>query len=62
MPAFLNVDNRAALESLAALERLDAETVLFGHGDPWRANLAAAVAKRGRLLEDLGSPAILSQS
>ena len=44
MPSFLNVDNRAALASLAAIERLEAELVLPGHGDPWREGPAAAVA------------------
>ena len=44
MPSFFNEDNRAALASLAAIERLDAAFLLPGHGNPWRGGPAAAVA------------------
>ena len=44
MPRSMNVDNDRALASLAAIERLDAELLLPGHGDAWRAGPAAAVA------------------
>lgn len=45
MPRYLNVDTRSCLESLAAIEHLDAELLLPGHGDPWREGPAAAVAR-----------------
>ena len=38
-----NEDRPHALASLARLEDLDAETLLFGHGDPWRDGARAAV-------------------
>jgi glyoxylase-like metal-dependent hydrolase (beta-lactamase superfamily II) len=38
-----NEDRARALASLAHLERFDAETVVFGHGDPWTGGLAKAV-------------------
>jgi glyoxylase-like metal-dependent hydrolase (beta-lactamase superfamily II) len=34
-----------AVASLDALEALDAQIVLFGHGDPWTGGVGAAVAK-----------------
>jgi hypothetical protein len=43
MPNFLNVDNRAALDSLARLEEQDVESILFGHGDSWRDGTQSAV-------------------
>lgn len=45
MPSFMNVDNRAALASLGAIEGLEAELLLVGHGEPWRRGPAAAVAE-----------------
>jgi glyoxylase-like metal-dependent hydrolase (beta-lactamase superfamily II) len=39
-----NESNADALESLAAIEALEADTLLFGHGEPWRQGAAAAVA------------------
>jgi glyoxylase-like metal-dependent hydrolase (beta-lactamase superfamily II) len=38
-----NEDRAQALESLARLEDVEAETVLFGHGDPWRGGARRAV-------------------
>ena len=43
MPNFLNVDNRAALDSLARLEEQDVELILFGHGDSLRDGTQSAV-------------------
>jgi hypothetical protein len=43
MPRFTNVSNALALESLAAIEPLNAEVVLPGHGDPWFGTPADAV-------------------
>ena len=44
MPRFMNEDNAQALRALDALEPLSADVMLFGHGDPWRGGVAAAVA------------------
>lgn len=38
-----NDDRPRALVSLALLEALEADTVLFGHGDPWRGGIQTAV-------------------
>jgi glyoxylase-like metal-dependent hydrolase (beta-lactamase superfamily II) len=45
MPKPFNVDFERCFESLGALERLDAEVLLPGHGEPWREGAAAAVAR-----------------
>ena len=45
MPRVLNVDNRLALESLTAIERVEAPVLLFGHGDPWHDGAEAAVVR-----------------
>ena len=42
-PDFVNVDSRQALESLSAIEHIDASIVLPGHGDPWRSGVREAV-------------------
>lgn len=42
MPSFTNVSNGQCIESLAAIEPLQAEVVLPGHGDPWRGSPAQA--------------------
>jgi glyoxylase-like metal-dependent hydrolase (beta-lactamase superfamily II) len=39
-----NASSQQALDSLSALEGVDADVVLFGHGDPWTQGPAAAVA------------------
>jgi glyoxylase-like metal-dependent hydrolase (beta-lactamase superfamily II) len=44
MPKYVNTDTAQAVASLARLEPLEADVVLFGHGDPWRESPAAAVA------------------
>lgn len=47
MPRSFNVDTRACLDSLAAIERLDADPLLPGHGSPWPEGQMAAVARAG---------------
>ena len=43
-PRAFNASSAQALESLGAIEGVQAELVLFGHGDPWTEGAAAAVA------------------
>jgi glyoxylase-like metal-dependent hydrolase (beta-lactamase superfamily II) len=43
MPTVFNTSTDQCFESLAALEALQADVVLPGHGDPWRQGAAAAV-------------------
>jgi glyoxylase-like metal-dependent hydrolase (beta-lactamase superfamily II) len=43
MPHGMNESDQQCLESLDVLEPLEAEVVLFGHGEPWRDGVAAAV-------------------
>jgi len=38
-----NEDREGAMASLSRFDGLDAEVVLFGHGDPWRSGLASAL-------------------
>ena len=38
-----NEDRELAIRSLDRFDDLDGETVLFGHGDPWRQGLTRAV-------------------
>jgi glyoxylase-like metal-dependent hydrolase (beta-lactamase superfamily II) len=45
MPHSFNVSNAQARESLARIEGLEANVVLFGHGEPWRGGVSAAVAR-----------------
>jgi glyoxylase-like metal-dependent hydrolase (beta-lactamase superfamily II) len=45
MPKAFNVDTSRCLQSLAALEGVQADVVLPGHGEPWRDSPASAVAK-----------------
>lgn len=45
LPRGLNQSSQAMLDSLAKLEHLDADAVLFAHGDPWTDGIAAAVEK-----------------
>jgi glyoxylase-like metal-dependent hydrolase (beta-lactamase superfamily II) len=44
MPASFNKDSAKASESLAVLAGVMAETVLPGHGEPWRGSLGEAIA------------------
>jgi glyoxylase-like metal-dependent hydrolase (beta-lactamase superfamily II) len=44
LPAdFVNENSSAAFESLARLEKLEASTVLPGHGEPWKGGVKQAV-------------------
>jgi glyoxylase-like metal-dependent hydrolase (beta-lactamase superfamily II) len=43
-PSAFNVSSDEALQSLAALEHIEADVVLPGHGEPWTDSPAAAVA------------------
>lgn len=43
MPRSMNESNRQALESLDALEPIVADVLVFGHGEPWRDGVGAAV-------------------
>lgn len=45
MPHSFNVSNVQARESLTKVEGLEADVVLFGHGEPWGGGVAAAVAR-----------------
>jgi glyoxylase-like metal-dependent hydrolase (beta-lactamase superfamily II) len=47
MPREINEDNAAVRSSLDIIERVDAEIVLVGHGDPWRHG-AAEAARQAR--------------
>lgn len=49
LPRPLNVSSEAMLASLDRLEPLEAETVLVGHGEPWRDGIAAAVRRARRV-------------
>jgi glyoxylase-like metal-dependent hydrolase (beta-lactamase superfamily II) len=43
MPSVFNTSTSQCFESLAALEVLDAEVLLPGHGEPWREGVGAGV-------------------
>ncbi len=45
MPALVNVSTPQCFESLGQIEPLQADGVFFGHGEPWRGGVAAAVAR-----------------
>ncbi len=45
LPRAFAADAQQGLASLDALERIDAGTLLFGHGEPWTDGPAAAVAR-----------------
>jgi glyoxylase-like metal-dependent hydrolase (beta-lactamase superfamily II) len=45
MPRPLNESNAETLRSLDPIEPIDAEIMLFGHGEPWRDGVGAAVAQ-----------------
>ena len=44
-PSFVNDDSEQALRSLDRLAGLDADTVLVGHGEPWREGIDEAVRR-----------------
>lgn len=43
MPHAMNESNAQALKSLDALEPVEADAMLFGHGEPWRDGVGGAV-------------------
>lgn len=43
MPRAMNVSHSQAEQSLDAIEPIEADIMLFGHGDPWPGGVAAAV-------------------
>src|SRR3954447_19811001 len=43
-PRAFNASSRQALDSLAAIEGIETDVMLFGHGDPWTRGPAEAVA------------------
>jgi glyoxylase-like metal-dependent hydrolase (beta-lactamase superfamily II) len=45
MPSSFNVSNDQALRSLSAIEAIDAQAMLLGHGAPWREGPSAAAAR-----------------
>jgi hypothetical protein len=45
MPAAFAVSAAQALESVGSLEQAEAAVIGFGHGEPWRGGVAAAVAE-----------------
>ncbi len=45
MPKAMNVSTADARRALDALEPIQAEVMLFGHGEPWRGGVAEAVAQ-----------------
>jgi len=45
MPSALNTSGEQALASLDRLEDVDADQLLFGHGDPWTGGARAAVER-----------------
>jgi glyoxylase-like metal-dependent hydrolase (beta-lactamase superfamily II) len=45
MPSGLNNSTEQALASMSRIEALDADTLLFGHGEPWTEGAASAVAR-----------------
>ena len=49
MPRAFNLSRVTMLDSLSKIESIDADTLVFGHGDPWRGGTAEAVRiARGR--------------
>ena len=45
MPGAFSFSNAQAMESLGRIEGIEAGALLVGHGDPWTAGVAAAVAR-----------------
>jgi len=45
MPRAFNLSSAKCLDSLTRLEGLDAKVLAFGHGEPWREGVAAAVER-----------------
>jgi glyoxylase-like metal-dependent hydrolase (beta-lactamase superfamily II) len=49
LPSAFNVSNDQALGSLSAIEAIDAQAALVGHGEPWRDRPASAAARAREL-------------
>jgi glyoxylase-like metal-dependent hydrolase (beta-lactamase superfamily II) len=49
MPSSMNVSTNQCFDSLAAIEKIPARTVLVGHGDPWYGSPGQAVQSARRL-------------
>jgi glyoxylase-like metal-dependent hydrolase (beta-lactamase superfamily II) len=45
MPRVMNESDALARQSLDAIEPIDAQIMLFGHGEPWRGGVGVAVAQ-----------------
>ena len=43
MPRAFNLSSATMLDSLSKIESVEADTIVFGHGDPWRGGTAEAV-------------------
>jgi glyoxylase-like metal-dependent hydrolase (beta-lactamase superfamily II) len=56
LPAEFSNSMAQARASLERVEAIDAETLYFGHGDPWTAGPAAAVAHARELDAGVGAP------
>ena len=51
MPHGMNESDAQCLQSLHALEPVEAEVVLFGHGEPWHQGVPAAVRQARAALQ-----------
>jgi glyoxylase-like metal-dependent hydrolase (beta-lactamase superfamily II) len=49
MPGSFNEDSAQCLASLSALEDVDADLLLPGHGEPWSGSMSDAVAAARRV-------------
>jgi glyoxylase-like metal-dependent hydrolase (beta-lactamase superfamily II) len=45
MPSGLNIDSDQALNSLSALEGIEADVLLPGHGEPWTDGVPEALRR-----------------
>jgi glyoxylase-like metal-dependent hydrolase (beta-lactamase superfamily II) len=45
MPRSLNLSSAKCLDSLTKIQDVEAAVVVFGHGEPWREGVAAAVER-----------------
>jgi hypothetical protein len=45
MPRSLNLSSAICLDSLTKIQDVEAGVTLFGHGEPWREGIAAAVER-----------------
>ena len=49
MPQAFNLSSGTMLDSLSKLETVDAQTLVFGHGDPWAGGVGDAVRRAREL-------------